>query len=63
MPRLEGPARAGLDDVGRIAQTTTLVGPAGEQRIALPAIAAPTGRLTWREAPHPWGSDAPGWAE
>lgn len=63
MPRLAEPAPAGLDDAARIALTTTLVGPAGEQRIALPAIAAPTGRLTWREAPHPWGSDAPEWAE
>lgn len=63
MPRRTEPAPVGLDDVARSAQTTTLVGPAGEQRIALPAIAAPMAQMTWREPPHPWGSDAPGWAE
>jgi hypothetical protein len=52
-----------LDDEARVAQSTILAGPAGEQRIALPAIASPRGPTTWREAPHPWGTDPPGWAE
>lgn len=63
MPRRAEPAPDGLDDVARSTQTMTLVGPAGEQRIALPTIAAPMAQMAWREPPHPWGSDAPGWAE
>lgn len=63
VPRRAEHATAGLDEAARTAHTTTLAGPAGEQRIALPAIAAPMVQMTWREPPHPWGSDAPGWAE
>jgi crotonobetainyl-CoA:carnitine CoA-transferase CaiB-like acyl-CoA transferase len=63
MARRAEPVPPGLDDGARIAQTTTLVGPAGEQRIARPAIASPTGPMTWREPSHQWGADAPEWAE
>jgi hypothetical protein len=63
MPRRAEPAPAGLDDAARAVHTQTLAGPAGVQRIALPAIPSPEGPMTWREAPHPWGSDAPRWAE
>lgn len=63
MPRLAEPAPAGLDAYARAAHATTLVGPGGVQRIALPAIASPEGPMTWREAPHPWGSDPPRWEE
>jgi hypothetical protein len=63
MPRLVEPAPAGLDDAACAAHATMLVGPAASQRIAGPAIVSPEGRMTWREPPHPWGSDPPGWAE
>ncbi len=63
MPRRTAPAPAGIDDAGRAAHTTTLVGPAGSQRIPLPAITSPEGPMTWSDAPHPWGSDEPRWAE
>lgn len=56
------PARA-LDDAIAASHTTDLTGPAGRQRIALPAIASPTGAMVWHEPPRPWGSDAPRWAE
>lgn len=64
MPRAVHPTdMPTLDDAARDAHTTTLSGSAGTQRIALPAIAAPGGALDWPEAPHPWGSDPPRWAE
>lgn len=62
MPRRAEPAPAGLDDAVREAHTQLLSGPAGRQRIALPAITSPSGPLSWPEPPHPWGSDAPRWA-
>lgn len=64
MPRTAGrtPARS-LDEAIAALHATDLVGSAGAQRIALPAIAAPTGPMEWRAAPHPWGSDAARWAE
>lgn len=63
MPRRREPAPAGLNAIARAAHAQTLVGPAGTQRIALPAIVSPGGPMTWPEPPHPWGSDGPAWAE
>lgn len=52
-----------LDDAAREALAVDLAGPAGTQRIAVPAIASPTGPMEWGSPPHAWGSDAPEWAE
>ena len=62
MPRHADPSPPGIGDAERAGHTTTLAGSAGSQRIPLPAIASPDGPMTWREAPHPWGSDAAEWA-
>ncbi|MGR2754052.1 CoA transferase [Agromyces arachidis] len=62
MPRSRGGGDA-LDESTRARHTGSLVGPAGRQAIALPAMAAPEGSMTWSAAPHRWGSDAPRWAE
>ena len=64
LPRTSDPTPAGpLRDAVAAAHSTDLVGVAGTQRIALPAIASPTGAMSWSEPPHPWGADAPRWAE
>ncbi|GGI48726.1 crotonobetainyl-CoA:carnitine CoA-transferase CaiB-like acyl-CoA transferase [Agromyces flavus] len=63
MPRRADPSPPGIGDVERAGNTTTLSGPAGSQRIPLPAIASPDGPMTWRQAPHQWGSDIAGWAD
>jgi hypothetical protein len=53
------PSRA-LDDAGRAAHTTALTAGPGTVRIALPAISYDGAAREWPEAPHPWGSDTPG---
>ena len=63
LPRRAEPAPAGLDDAAREEHVQALSGPAGRQRIALPAITSPDGPVRWSDPPHPWGSDAPRWAE
>ncbi|MBM7504519.1 CoA transferase [Agromyces aurantiacus] len=64
MPRhVETTPAGGLDDDARNACSTDLAGPAGVQRIPMPAIASPEGPMGWSAAPHAWGSDAPSWAE
>jgi hypothetical protein len=62
MPRSAESEPGGLEDTARATHTTTLAGPAGVQRIAMPAIASPNGPMTWSAAPHRWGSDPPRWA-
>ncbi|WP_430646295.1 CoA transferase [Agromyces sp. GXS1127] len=62
LPRRAEHGPPGLDDAARDAHAVTLVGRAGEQRTAAPAIASPTGPVEWPEAPHRWGSDRPSWA-
>ncbi|WP_353829054.1 CoA transferase [Agromyces sp. SYSU T0242] len=62
MPRRAAPGPAGLDDAVRDAIAEELSGPAGEQRLAAPAIASPDGPMRWRDAPRRWGSDRPEWA-
>ncbi|GAA2046319.1 CoA transferase [Agromyces tropicus] len=62
MPRTAQPAPPGLDVDAREALAVNLSGPAGTQRLAAPAIAAPGGPTAWCEAPRPWGSDPPEWA-
>jgi len=61
LPRRAEPGPVGLDDAVRESHTVTLLGPAGEQRIAAPSIASPGGVVDWPAAPHPWGSDRPSW--
>ncbi|MRX42559.1 carnitine dehydratase [Agromyces sp. Q22] len=62
LPRRAEADGVGLDDATRESHAVTLSGPAGEQRIARPAIAAPRRAVEWPSAPHEWGSDRPSWA-
>ncbi|WP_353816734.1 CoA transferase [Agromyces sp. SYSU T00266] len=62
LARRTHPGPSGLADAAREPHTVTLVGPAGEQRIAAPAVASPRGVVDWPGAPHRWGSDRPYWA-
>ncbi|WP_400993245.1 CoA transferase [Agromyces sp. GXQ0307] len=63
LPRRGEPGPVGLGDAARDSHAETVSGPAGEQRIAAPAIASPAGPMGWPAAPHPWGSDRPYWAD
>ncbi|GAA1056575.1 putative L-carnitine dehydratase [Agromyces luteolus] len=62
LPRRADAGPSGMDDATRERHAVTLVGPAGEQRIAAPAVASPRGAVDWPDAPHRWGSDQPSWA-
>ncbi|WP_286329325.1 CoA transferase [Agromyces marinus] len=62
MPRGLATARRGLDDARRSALAMTLVGEAGSQRLAVPAIASPMGPVRWRAPARPWGADRAEWA-
>lgn len=64
MPRTAAPSPpVALDDRGLVAHSEWVHGPAGDLRLLRPALVLEAPLAHWPAAPHPWGSDAPRWAE